>query len=110
MSSFDLDDWVFIDKDEVHVKRERKKARELKNSQWWKNLLNKGICHFCHKKFPAKELTMDHLVPVSRGGKSNKGNIVVCCKECNNLKKYYTPAEMLMRQLEKEEEERNSNN
>ena len=108
MSSFDLDDWVFIDKDEKHIKRERKKARELKKTQWWQNLLNKGICHFCHKKFSADELTMDHLVPVSRGGKSNKGNIVVCCKDCNNLKKYYTPAEILMRQLEKERDERNN--
>ncbi len=110
MSSFNLDDWVFIEKDEVHIKRERKKARELKNTQWWHNLLNKGICHFCHEKFPAKELTMDHLVPVSRGGKSNKGNIVVCCKECNNVKKYYTPAEMLMRQLNEDDSSNKDNN
>ena len=31
---------------------------------------------------------MDHLVPIIRGGKSTKGNLVPACKECNNKKKY----------------------
>ena len=30
---------------------------------------------------------MDHVVPIVRGGRSTKGNIVVSCKECNNAKK-----------------------
>jgi len=30
---------------------------------------------------------MDHLVPLSRGGRSNKGNLVPACKDCNNRKK-----------------------
>ena len=84
----------------ANIKREREKARELRNSTWWKNLLAKGECYYCHKKFPADELTMDHIVPVARGGKSNRGNIVPCCKECNNRKKYLTPAEMLIFEIE----------
>jgi 5-methylcytosine-specific restriction endonuclease McrA len=36
---------------------------------------------------------MDHIVPLSRGGKSRKGNIVPACKECNNRKKYLLPIE-----------------
>jgi 5-methylcytosine-specific restriction endonuclease McrA len=36
---------------------------------------------------------MDHVVPISRGGKSKKGNIVPACKECNNKKKYLLPVE-----------------
>ncbi len=40
---------------------------------------------------------MDHIVPLSRGGKSTKGNLVVSCKSCNNNKKYYTPAEIVLR-------------
>jgi 5-methylcytosine-specific restriction endonuclease McrA len=36
---------------------------------------------------------MDHVVPVIRGGKSRKGNIVPCCKECNNRKKHMIPSE-----------------
>ena len=73
------------------VKKEKSKARELKASQWWKRKKAKGLCHWCQKNFPAKELTMDHIVPVSRGGKTTKGNVVPSCKECNNNKKYLLP-------------------
>ncbi len=98
-----MEDWIDIQKDDVHVRREREKARELRKSDWWKNQLAQGICHYCGEHFSPEELTMDHIVPVARGGKSNKGNIVPCCKECNNEKKFLTPAEMILRQLEKEE-------
>lgn len=36
---------------------------------------------------------MDHIVPVSRGGRSTKGNVVACCKECNSAKKQLLPME-----------------
>lgn len=63
--------------------------------------LDKGICHYCGKKFKPEELSMDHVVPVARGGRSNKGNIVPCCKDCNNKKKYLTPVEMILAELER---------
>ena len=44
---------------------------------------------------------MDHIVPVVRGGRSTRGNVVVCCKECNNAKKYLTPVELILRESEK---------
>ncbi|HXV49851.1 MAG TPA: HNH endonuclease, partial [Candidatus Binatia bacterium] len=50
-----------------------------------------GICHHCGGKFPPRELTMDHLVPVIRGGKSNKGNLVPSCKDCNSKRKHSLP-------------------
>lgn len=78
---------------EEDVKREKAKARELRDSQWWKNKRGKGECYYCGKKFKPSELTMDHIVPIVRGGKSTKGNIVPCCKECNNKKKYMLPME-----------------
>jgi 5-methylcytosine-specific restriction endonuclease McrA len=31
---------------------------------------------------------MDHIVPLIRGGKTTRGNVVPACKECNNKKKY----------------------
>ncbi len=99
-----MEDWIDIQKDDAHVKREREKARELRKSSWWKNQLAAGVCHYCGEHFSVEELTMDHIVPVARGGKSNKGNIVPCCKECNNEKKYLTPAEMILRRMEKDEE------
>lgn len=75
------------------LKRERARARELRKSQWWKRKRSEGICYFCRKGFPPQELTMDHIVPLIRGGKSTKGNIVVACKECNNKKKHMLPVE-----------------
>ncbi|MDY6790922.1 MAG: HNH endonuclease [Thermodesulfobacteriota bacterium] len=82
-----------FDLDEADIKRQRHKARQLRESQWWKRCLAKGICHYCKRPTPAKELTMDHIVPVSRGGKSTKGNVVPACKECNNKKKQLLPIE-----------------
>jgi 5-methylcytosine-specific restriction protein A len=75
------------------LRRERAKARELRHTQWWKRRLSKGICHWCGRRFSSSELTMDHIVPIARGGLSSKGNVVVCCKECNNQKKQMLPME-----------------
>ncbi|ADR18739.1 HNH endonuclease [Calditerrivibrio nitroreducens] len=78
---------------EDEIKKEKQKARELKKKQWWNTLVSRGVCYYCGKKVPPGELTMDHIVPLSRGGKSTKGNIVPACKECNNKKKYLLPIE-----------------
>jgi 5-methylcytosine-specific restriction endonuclease McrA len=79
--------------DEQDIRRERQKAKELRASQWWKRKRGAGICHHCGGKFPPKELTMDHLVPIIRGGKSTKGNLVPSCKECNSARKHRLPFE-----------------
>lgn len=85
--------YFIIEVSEQEIRREKEKARELRKSQWWKNRVGSGICHWCGGKFPAEELTMDHIVPVVRGGKSTRGNVVPACKECNNKKKYMLPME-----------------
>ncbi|MBF0118433.1 MAG: HNH endonuclease [Desulfobacterales bacterium] len=85
---------LIFDFDSEHISREKRKARELRNSEWWKRRCAKGLCHYCNKPTPAKELTMDHIVPISRGGKSTKGNVAPACKECNNKKKYFLPMEL----------------
>jgi two-component system phosphate regulon sensor histidine kinase PhoR len=81
------------DLDEAEIRAERRKARELRASQWWKRRCAKGFCHYCGQPRPPGELTMDHIVPIARGGKSTKGNIVPACKECNNKKKQLLPME-----------------
>jgi 5-methylcytosine-specific restriction endonuclease McrA len=78
---------------EDEIRRERRKARELRASQWWKRKRSAGICHHCGANFPPKELTMDHLVPLVRGGKSSKGNLVPSCKPCNSERKHRLPFE-----------------
>ncbi len=75
------------------IKREKQKARELRASAWWKRKRGAGVCHFCGGKFKPQELTMEHIVPLARGGKSVKSNLVPACKECNNKKKYLLPSE-----------------
>jgi len=94
-----MSDWINIQKDDKHIARERVKAKDLRKSQWWQDKLNQGICHYCGGKFEREDLTMDHIVPVSRGGRSNRGNIVASCKQCNSAKKYLTPVEILMKKV-----------
>ncbi|MBS3758084.1 MAG: HNH endonuclease [Desulfobacterales bacterium] len=81
-----------LDEDE-HIRREKNKARQLRQTQWWKRQCAKGICYYCGRKFAAKDLTMDHIVPLSRGGKSTKSNVVPSCKACNTQKKTKLPME-----------------
>ncbi len=95
-----MDEWIEINKDDKHVAREKQKAKELRQSQWWKNEIARGRCHYCGKTFPPDAMTMDHMLPIVRGGKSTKGNIVPCCKQCNNDKKYLTPAEIILKKIE----------
>jgi 5-methylcytosine-specific restriction endonuclease McrA len=78
---------------EEDIRRERAKARELRHSQWWKRRLAKGVCHYCRAPTPPRELTMDHIVPLARGGKTTKGNLAPCCKSCNTRKKQLLPME-----------------
>jgi 5-methylcytosine-specific restriction enzyme A len=79
--------------DQRTIKQEKEKARELRRSQWWKKRKSTGICHYCRNRFHPSELTMDHIVPIARGGKSVKNNIVPCCKKCNSEKQNRTPVE-----------------
>ncbi len=85
--------------DPAEIKRERAKAREIRATNWWRQQVGKGICYHCEKKFPKEILTMDHLIPISRGGRSTKKNIVVSCKPCNSLKKNRTVAELRLSEL-----------
>ena len=43
---------------------------------------------------------MDHKVPVARGGRSVRGNVVACCAACNRAKRALTPAERVLAALE----------
>lgn len=94
------------DTDPGRIKREREKARKLRKSSWWNQQLQRGICHYCEKKFPPEKLTMDHVVPLARGGTSTQGNIVAACQDCNRDKKLETPVERLLREVSLEQTDR----
>jgi 5-methylcytosine-specific restriction endonuclease McrA len=60
-----------------------------------KNILlrDRNTCQFCRRTLPASELTLDHVMPRSRGGRSSWENLVACCYQCNNRKGDRTPEE-----------------
>ena len=45
-----------------------------------------NTCQYCANKFTDKELTLDHILPKSRGGKNTWDNLVAACKKCNQKK------------------------
>lgn len=75
------------------MQRERSKAKELKKSRWWQNLIQNTNCYYCRKSMTREQVTMDHIVPISRGGRSTRGNLVPACKACNDQKRSLTPVE-----------------
>nr|WP_321468430.1 HNH endonuclease signature motif containing protein [uncultured Desulfobulbus sp.] len=89
-----MDDFFSIDPmDEALLRAERKKARDLRKSRWWQQKTASGTCWYCGEKVGFHNLTMDHVIPLARGGRSTKDNLVPCCKECNTKKKNVLPIE-----------------
>jgi len=58
-------------------------------------------CQYCVESFESEELTFDHVVPVSQGGKKSWENIVTACVSCNSKKEGRTPAQANMKLLKK---------
>lgn len=75
------------------LRRERARARELRQRSWWKRRLAAGVCYYCRRQVGPRRLTMDHRVPLGRGGRSVRGNVVPACKECNTKKQRLLPVE-----------------
>jgi 5-methylcytosine-specific restriction endonuclease McrA len=50
-------------------------------------------CQYCGRKFSTTELSLDHVIPRSRGGKTSWENVVCACLQCNIKKGGRTPAE-----------------
>jgi 5-methylcytosine-specific restriction endonuclease McrA len=48
-------------------------------------------CQYCGSRFPAADLTFDHVIPVAQGGRKNWDNIVAACVTCNRRKGGRTP-------------------
>lgn len=87
------DNFTLFCADDNIIAKEKSRARDLRDTAWWRKKCSTGICHYCGNKYSPKELTMDHVIPLSRGGSSERFNIVPCCKDCNNKKKNLVPTE-----------------
>lgn len=69
---------------EVHLSRRNLFARD------------KHVCQYCGRRFPGVELTIDHVIPRSRGGADSWENLVIACASCNLKKRDRTPEEAQM--------------
>lgn len=62
---------------------------------------DKSHCQYCGKKFPANELSLDHVIPRTMGGKSVWENIVCACLKCNVKKGGRTPSQAGLKLIQK---------
>ncbi|MBF0213435.1 MAG: HNH endonuclease [Magnetococcales bacterium] len=95
-----IDD-LFIAADPEVTQRERLKAKELKRSAWLKGQTGQGRCHYCGARCHPGALTMDHVVPLIRGGRTTRGNCVPACMECNQEKRHLSSLQWQSRMEEK---------
>ena len=77
----------------INVRR-RREASSMKRLRIY--MRDKFRCQYCGEKKPAGELTLDHILPRSRGGDNSPVNVVTACLACNNRKGDRTPAEARM--------------
>ena len=80
----------------IHIPYERKSLSR-------KSILlrDHNTCQYCGRTASTADLTLDHVVPRSRGGSSGWENLVACCRPCNNRKGDRTPDEARMRLLKR---------
>src|SRR5690242_8924112 len=62
-------------------------------------LRDRFTCQYCGHRFPTHELTFDHVVPRSRGGRTTWRNVVTSCSGCNLRKGNRLPGEYGMMPL-----------
>ena len=102
------DDWISTVSFDVRVPRvvrllgyDRLPKRHVKLNR--RNIFarDEHRCQFCGKRFPASELSLDHLLPRSRGGEASWTNLVCACTRCNKKKGGRTPGEAHMKLVQK---------
>lgn len=55
-----------------------------------------NLCLYCALRFPTRELTRDHITPLSQGGLDVWNNVATACRRCNNHKGGNTPEQVGM--------------
>lgn len=81
----------------------RRKAATFRNAPPLSNRTlfqrDRNLCLYCGQQFPQRDLTRDHILPVSRGGESIWENCVTACRSCNQRKGSRRPEEIGMKLL-----------
>src|SRR5690606_41742460 len=65
-------------------------------------------CQYCGDNYPSEELTFDHVLPRSRGGRTTWENVVTACQSCNLVKGSRLPRECGMSPLDRKSTRLNS--
>lgn len=81
-------------KDCVELKQKKEKPKYLDALDYFNNPENRikiferdnYICHYCGQKVTEDNATLDHFVPISKGGDNSKENLFTSCLECNSIK------------------------
>jgi 5-methylcytosine-specific restriction endonuclease McrA len=74
--------------------RKRREQSSMKRLRIY--MRDKYRCQYCGEKKAVGELTIDHILPRSRGGDNSPINVVTACEKCNNRKSNRTPEEARM--------------
>ena len=109
------DDWVRTVDGEIQVPRvirlldyDRLPKQTVKFNR--RNIFarDNNQCQYCGKKFPTSELSLDHVIPRSQGGRTTWENIVCACVDCNVRKGGRTPKQANMALIRKPEKPKRS--
>lgn len=78
-------------------RREREQASGTLSETEWREILrvNDGACVYCERA--DLKLTVDHVIPIARGGKTTAGNVVPACGKCNRGKSDQLPLNFIWR-------------
>ena len=103
-------DWISTVKFDIAVPRiirllfyDRLPRRPVKFNRRNIYARDRNMCQYCGKRYPSSELSLDHIIPRSMGGKSTWNNIVCACTRCNVKKGGRTPKQAHMRLVKKPE-------
>ena len=97
------DDWVRAVNFEIQVPRvirllsyDRLPRRSLRLNRPTVLARDQNRCQYCGRRFPSHQLSLDHVIPRSRGGRTTWDNVVCACLHCNVKKGGRTPKEAHM--------------
>ena len=79
-----------------HERRDMRKRNayieDVSKKRVWE--LSGGVCHLCKKKMDPKEFTLDHILPLSKGGKHEYKNVAAAHRLCNSVRRDVGPAQL----------------
>lgn len=93
----EITDWISGRTPREALKRDRpKRSKDPSQRLIQKRFVEqRGICHYCKKETPRHRWSLDHKVPICRGGTGRRDNLIGACKTCNNAKGNLTEEEFL---------------